>query len=131
MPIFKKRKKQENNLSNDWLSYSNEGELAIDAYETDKEFIICSTIAGVKAKDLDISLEEDMLIIKGHREKPEDSDEKKSYIQQECFWGPFSKKIILPEKVDISQAKATIKEGILFLRIPKEKKGDANKIKIN
>jgi len=111
------------------LSRNNEGELAIDAYETEKEFIIESTIAGITAKDLDISIEDDMLIIKGKREKPERKG-KKNYFQQECFWGPFSKKIILPETVKITQAKATVKNGILSLNIPKTKKRGTKKIAI-
>ena len=119
----------ETNSEEELLPKESEGELAIDAYETPKEFIIQSTIAGVGSNNLDISVEEDMLIIRGRREKPQEI-EKENYFQQECFWGPFSKKIILPEKVKIAQAKATVKNGILTLRIPKAGKRTTEKIAI-
>jgi HSP20 family protein len=128
MSIFKKKK--EISQTKDWFSLDNEGELTIDAYETDKDFVIQSTIAGVSAKDIEISVEEDMLIIKGTREKPKETEEEKNYFQQECFWGAFSKKIILPEKINISQTKAVVKNGILTLHIPKTKKSIAQKVTI-
>lgn len=121
--MFKKSNSKKIEKSNDqnqdqWLPENNEGELAIDAYETEKEIVIQSTIAGISASDLDISTEDDMLIIKGSRNKP-DCEEAKNYFHQECYWGPFSKKIILPEKAKIESAKATVTNGILTLRIPK------------
>jgi len=113
-----------------WLSQNNnEGELAIDAYETDKEIVIQSTIAGISASDLDISAEDDMLIIKGSRQKP-DNEGAKNYFQQECYWGPFSKKIILPEKAKIASAKAEVKNGVLTLKIPKAQTASKKKIAI-
>jgi len=136
MSIFKKKKAitDENPCPSslkeqEWLTPNHEGELAIDAYETEKELVIQSTIAGVSSKDLDISVEDDMLVIRGKREKPK-TDEKKNYFQQECFWGLFSKKMLLPEKVKITQAKATIKNGVLCLRIPKASKRISKKIAI-
>jgi len=59
MPIFKKKHKKTE--TKEWLSSTNEGELTIDAYETKNDFVIVSTIAGVNAKDIDISIEDDML----------------------------------------------------------------------
>lgn len=129
MSIFKKRKK-EVSQTKEWFSLDNEGELAIDAYETEKDFVIQSAVAAVAAKDIEISAEEDMLIIKGSRQKPENGDSEKNYFQEECFWGAFSKKIILPEKVDIGQAKAVVKDGVLTLRIPKIKKNASQKVTI-
>ncbi len=128
MAIFKNKKPKRE--TKEWLSSSDEGELTIDAYETKNNFVIISTIAGVSAKDLDISVEDDMLIIKGKREKPKTSEKDKNYFQKECFWGPFSKKIILPEKVNISKAKATIKDGILVLKVPKSNSQSSKKIQI-
>jgi len=137
MAIFRRKKiedslideNREKDSEEQWLSDNIEGELAIDAYETEKEFVIESTIAGVESKNLDISIEEDMLTIRGKRERSENI-EKRNYFQKECFWGKFSKKIILPEKVKITQAKATIKNGVLILRIPKANKKTTKKISI-
>jgi len=134
--MFKRKKidsdliKESGTTSEDkWSSRDNEGELAIDAYETDKEFVVQSTIAGISAKDLDISVEDDMLTIRGKREKPI-NNENRNYLHQECFWGPFSKRIILPEKVKITQAKATVKNGILTLKIPKASSTTTKKISV-
>ncbi|MBU1045546.1 Hsp20/alpha crystallin family protein [Patescibacteria group bacterium] len=132
--MFKKSKleqteKQGKQPQEEWLSQNSEGELAIDAYETDKEIVIQSTIAGISASDLDISAEDDMLIIKGSRQKPDDEGVK-NYFQQECYWGPFSKKIILPEKAKIASAKAEVKNGVLTLRIPKAQTVSKKKIAI-
>jgi len=62
-------------------------------------------------------LEKDILTIKGIREKP--FDEEGDYFSQECYWGPFSREIILPAEVDPNQATAKMKEGVLTIRIPK------------
>jgi len=128
MSIFKK--KHQKVQQKEFLSSPEEGELAIDAYETKKDFVIISTIAGINSKDLDVSVEDDMLIIKGKREKPKSPDKDRSYFQKECFWGSFSKKIILPEKIKIAKAQANIEDGVLTLRIPKSKSSSTTKIKI-
>ena len=128
MSIFKKKSKK---IQQRALPGSpEEGELAIDAYETKNDFVIVSTIAGVSSKNLDISVEDDMLIIKGKREKPKSPDKDRSYFQKECFWGNFSKRIILPEKVKISKAQADIEDGVLTLKIPKARTSSSTKIKI-
>ena len=76
-------------------------------------------------------MEEDMLIIQGKRTKQETiEDKKKNYFYQECFWGSFMKKLILPEEVDISKTKANMKDGILTLRIPKKRSKGGKEIKI-
>lgn len=106
-----------------------EGELAIDVYETDGDFVIQSTIAGVKAEDLDITIENDIVTVKGSREK-QTTEETKKYYYQECYWGTFQRQVILPEEVDGSQAEAKIKDGVLTLRIPKIIKIQKRKISI-
>ena len=65
-------------------SYVEEGKLPIDCYEIDTEYIIRAAIAGVKQEDLDISIVNDLLTIKGNREEPETVDEK-NYIKKECY----------------------------------------------
>jgi len=94
------------------------GELVIDIFETNKEFVVLAAIAGIQIKDIDITLEKDMLIIQGIRENPFQQIEKK-YLCQECYWGPFSRKIVLPDDLDINKANAQIEKGILTIKIPK------------
>ncbi len=106
-----------------------EGELAVDVYQTKKEIVIQSAIAGVEAEDLDISVENDVVEIKGKREEMY-SNEEKNYFYQECYWGSFRRRIILPEEVDNSRATAELKQGILVIRIPKIQKNQKRKIAI-
>jgi HSP20 family protein len=101
----------------DWLDQEF-GQLTIDLYQTDKEVVIQSAIAGVEPEDLDISIEDDLLIIKGKREK-KFAQEKKNYFYQECFWGEFSREVILPVEVDNSRVEASMDQGVLTIRIPK------------
>ncbi len=99
----------------DWLE--PEGELTIDVYQTETELVIQSAIAGVKPEDLDISMERDVITIKGNRQKP--FEEEGDYFAQECYWGPFSREVILPAEVDPERTEAVMKDGILTIRIPK------------
>lgn len=100
----------------DWLK--SKGQLAVDVYQTDTDFCIQAPIAGVNQENLDIAIENEMLIIKGEREEP-NQDKEKKYFYQECYWGPFSREIILPEDIDPEKIKASLKGGILLVTIPK------------
>ena len=113
--------------SSDWMKA--EGQLAVDVYQTETEFCVQAPIAGVDPEDINISIENEMLIIKGDRREPEQNKEK-SYFYQECYWGPFSRQIILPEDVDIQRVKATLKKGILTIKIPRVRKIKKKKIVI-
>jgi len=111
----------------DWLD--SEGELTVDVYQTDKEIVIQSAIAGVEPEDLDISIEKDMVTIKGKREKQFEEKER-NYFYQECYWGRFSRKIILPAEVNSSKISASMKNGILCIRIPKIEAKKKTKISV-
>ncbi|MDO8530092.1 MAG: Hsp20/alpha crystallin family protein [bacterium] len=98
--------------------FNPEGELVVDVFETNADFVVVAAIAGVQIKDLDISVEKDMMVIKGDRVDPHDHPEKK-YFYQECYWGPFSRKIVLPENIDTEAANAQMDKGMLVVKIPK------------
>lgn len=95
----------------------SEGQLAVDVYQTESELVIQSAIAGVKPNELDISVEGDLVIIRGERKRP--AEEGEDYFSQECYWGSFSRKIILPVEVDPGRIDASLKDGILTIRMPK------------
>ncbi len=109
--------------------FESEGQLAIDVYQTENDFIIQSAIAGVKAENLDLVLEGDRVTIKGSREKP--NAEEGDYFTQECYWGLFSREVILPVEVDPNRAAAEIKEGILTIRIPMIQREKRRKIVVS
>jgi HSP20 family protein len=112
----------------DWME-EYEGQLAIDAYQTAEEVIVKAPIAGVKPDDLEISITDEVVSIKGERKDFEEIV-KDNYFCQECYWGSFSRSYVLPVAVDSEQAQASLKNGILTIRIPKQEKTKTRVIKI-
>lgn len=100
------------------LSEEGEGQLVVDVYQAPTEFVVEATIAGVKPDDLNIDATNESITIRGERKKDvriSDGD----YLYQECFWGRFSRSIILPEEIDPDKAESNIKNGVLTIRLPK------------
>ena len=108
---------------------SNEGQLTIDVYQTENDVVIKSTIAGVKPEDLDVSINNDMVTIKGERTSEEEVSEE-NYYYQECYWGGFSRSVVLPVDVVSEKAEASLKNGILTIRLPKASSNKAKKIQV-
>lgn len=120
----------ENEEENDWIHDDfEEGQLSVDVYETPKDIIIKSTIAGVKPEDIDISINNDMLTIKGKREEEQEIKEE-NYLYKECYWGSFSRSIILPTEIHANKIDAQLENGILTVTLPKVKTKKDVKIKV-
>lgn len=94
------------------------GQLAVDVFQTKDKVVIKAPIAGVNPNDLDIAISDDVVTIKGDR-IDESVVEKEHYYVQECFWGSFSRSVILPTSTVPEQAEATLKNGVLTIEIPK------------
>lgn len=112
-----------------WLEDAEEGQLSIDVYQTPKEIIIKSTIAGVKPTDIDIAINNDMLTIRGKREmgnEVKDGD----YLFRECYWGAFSRSIILPVEIQAEKIDASLENGVLTVILPKAKPAKEISIKV-
>lgn len=113
----------------EWLADKFEGQLAVDVYQTEDDIVIQSTLAGVRVEDIDIAVNNDMVTIRGIRQRdsqvrPED------YFYQECYWGGFSRSIILPVDVRSDRVEATLKNGVLTVILPKADKPRAKSIKV-
>ncbi len=106
-----------------------EGQLTIDVYQTENDIVIKSTIAGVKPEDLDVSINNDMVTVKGER-KNEEEVENGNYYYQECYWGSFSRSVLLPVDVIPEKADASLKNGILTIRLPKADTTKTKKIQV-
>lgn len=106
-----------------------EGQLTIDVYQTENDIVIKSTIAGVKPEDLDVSINNDMVTVKGER-KNEEVVENGNYYYQECYWGSFSRSVLLPVDVIPEKADAALKNGILTIRLPKADTTKTKKIQV-
>ena len=126
-PEEKNEKAEKAEAKRDWKV--SEGQLAVDIYETEEDLVLQTAIAGVEADSLDISLEKDLLIVKGERKNPA-KETKKNYFVEECYFGSFSREVILPREIDPSHTKASMEEGILTIRMPKIERDKKRKIVI-
>ncbi len=103
------------------------GQLSVDVYETNTDLIIISPLAGVKLADINLSIQNDVLTLTGHR-KLEQQFKEEDYLIQECFWGEFSRSIVLPDGIDQNRIQASFKDGILKISIPKTTSNSKNKL---
>lgn len=122
--------KETKDLANadDWMDEYG-GQLAIDAYQTNDSLIVKAPIAGVNHEGLDISITNEMITIKGQR-KEEQEIVREDYFCQECYWGGFSRSYMLPIAVDADKAEASLKNGILTIKIPKLEKTKTRTVKV-
>lgn len=111
-----------------WLE-EYEGQLAIDAYQTNEYVIVKAPIAGVKPQDLEISITDEVVTVKGQRHQ-EVTNTEADYFCQECYWGSFSRSYVLPIPVDADKAQANLKDGILTITIPKQEKAKTRILKV-
>lgn len=113
----------------DMYPEEQEGELSVDVYQTESEIIIEAMVAGVKPEDLHLNITRDMVTIKGRRAGNESVSED-DYFYRELYWGAFTRTILLPHEIDIEQAEAVEKHGLLIIRMPKLDKARSTKLKI-
>lgn len=117
----------------DWLDQAEspeyEGQLAIDVYQTDESVIIQAPIAGVQPDHLEISITDDVISIRGERYQ-EQSIPEENYFAQECYWGTFSRSYLMPMLIEADSAKASLKNGILTVTIPKQAKAKTRIVKV-
>ena len=106
-----------------------EGQLTIDVYQTPNDIVIESAIAGVNPEDLDVNVSTDSITIRGSRHRDKKAQEE-DYLYQECYWGRFSRSVILPQEVDPDGATVTLKNGILTVRLPKINRKKTKKLKV-
>lgn len=94
-----------------------EGQLAVDVFETDEELVVVATMAGTKPEDIELHLQNDFLTIRGERRRPIAGPARAFY--EECYWGRFSRTIVLPMDVKSEMARSEYKNGVLTVSLPK------------
>jgi HSP20 family protein len=137
--IFKKNKSNSYKIPNSnepeehsliWADTElSEGQLLVDVYQTPEEIIVKSTMAGVRPENLSISLNRDILTIKGKREYDKSINDN-DYFLRECYFGSFSRTIILPEEVNEKKMEAILENGVLTIILKKTHKEQSVKVKI-
>lgn len=105
------------------------GQLSVDVINQPDEIVIRAMVAGVKPHDLDVQISRDMVTITGTREELEEISEQ-DYYHRELYWGSFSRNILLPEEVDVEEAAAEEKHGLLELHLPKIDKHKKTKLQV-
>lgn len=108
---------------------SEEGQLAVDVYQTPEDIVIKTMVAGVRPEDLDISITRDMVTIKGTRESANEATED-NFFFKELYWGTFTRTIVLPQEIEVEGAEAVEKHGLLIIRLPKIDKGRQTKLRV-
>jgi HSP20 family protein len=101
----------------------------VDVIDRESEVVVKAEIPGIEKKDLDISVGEDTVTIKGETRR-EEKEEKGDYYRCEISRGAFSRTVALPATVDGSRAKASFKDGVLELTLPKTEKARRHSVKV-
>ena len=112
-------------------------QLNVDVYQTENTIVIYAQSAGADMNDVNVSIEgdADIVLIEGRRIRPEylvfpKKKEQGAYFAEECVWGDFYRRIILPESVEIEKAEAKIKNGVLILMLPLLKSSEKEKVRL-
>lgn len=102
---------------------------AIDMFESDSEVVVKAELPGLTAKDIDVTVDDDMLTIRGERKFSREAKEE-NYYRLERRYGAFERTLPLPSTIQKNKAKASFKEGVLEIRMPKAKGVEAKRVKV-
>jgi HSP20 family protein len=105
------------------------GQLAVDVYETKEKLIVKGRVAGVNKNDLDVSISDNTLTVKGTLSSGVEEGVE-NYFLQECYWGEFSRSIVLPVQVKEDEIEAVLKDGVLTISFSKVKQDTVKKIQV-
>lgn len=94
-----------------------EGQLLVDMFETDDAIVVRSFVAGVEPENIEISMRDDMLTIRGTRTDIEEIHDDR-FFHRECHWGTFSRSVIIPKAIDAGRIRALFKHGVVTVILP-------------
>jgi HSP20 family protein len=102
---------------------------AVDIKEEPDRYVLRADVPGVESKDIEITLEDGVLTIKGERTL-EDKEERQGYKRVERAYGSFYRRFTLPDTADADRVSATGKNGVLEVTIPKQEKVQPRRIEV-
>jgi HSP20 family protein len=105
------------------------GQLAVDVYETKERLVVKARTAGVNKNELDVSIADNQLTIRGTLSAGNE-DDVENYFLQECYWGEFSRTIALPVPVKEEEIEAVLKDGVLTISFGKVKQDTVKRIQV-
>jgi HSP20 family protein len=92
--------------------------LAVDVSETDKAYTVSAELPGMKEKDIEVSVSDDMLVIKGQKEQEREEKDKSHYLSERSY-GSFQRMFSLPRDTEASKIEARYQNGVLTVSVPK------------
>ncbi|MFH0873269.1 MAG: Hsp20/alpha crystallin family protein [Candidatus Komeilibacteria bacterium] len=110
-----------------WIN--EEDKLPIDVYQDESFIYLKSPVPGADVKDIDITIENDLITVRVHRQE-EETISQEDYYFQECFWGSLSRSIILPTEIDANAVRASLRSGILTITLPKINRSTGTKVSV-
>lgn len=113
----------------EWADAEMPGQLAVDVYETKQKLIVKARTAGVNKNELDVSISDNQLTIKGTLSAGTEENVE-NYFLQECYWGEFSRTIALPVPVKEDEIEAVLKDGVLTISFSKLQQDTVKKIQV-
>jgi HSP20 family protein len=105
------------------------GQLAVDVYETKEKLVVKGRVAGVNKSELDVSISDNTLTVRGTLNAGEEEGVE-NYFLQECYWGEFSRSLVLPVPVKEEEIEAVLKDGVLTISFAKLKQDTVKKIQV-
>ena len=107
------------NEAQNWQEKEHEGQLTVDVVDNGEELLVIAPMAGARVEDISLHLHNDLLTIRGKRLSP--AGELANNFCQECYWGSFSRTIVLPTDVKADAVHSEYRSGVLVIRLPKVK----------
>jgi HSP20 family molecular chaperone IbpA len=107
------------NMHNERDHETDIGQIAVDILDCPDEIVIIAPIAWVDPSDIDIGLSRNILTLSGNRAQGKIYLDAKRMLIEECFYGAFSRSIILPENLGFDQIKANVDHNVIQIHIPK------------
>jgi HSP20 family protein len=115
--------------NDEWDEEPVAGQLAVDVYETKEKLVVKGRVAGVNKSELDVSISDNTLTIRGTLSAGNEEGVE-NYFLQECYWGEFSRSIVLPVPVKEDEIEAVLKDGVLTVSFAKVKQDTVKKIEV-
>jgi HSP20 family protein len=103
---------------------------SVDIFEEGDNVVVKAELPGIKKEDVDVSMTDNVISISGEKKK-EEKVERKNYYREERSYGSFTRSFRLPMEVQTDKAKASFKEGVLEIRIPKTEEAKKREKKVS
>lgn len=110
-------------------SEEEDGQLTLDIYDEGDNIAVQAFVGGSRPEDIDVEITDDAVTIQGKRMRSHEVKDEHFYYR-ELYWGKFSRSVILPQEVVSDEAEATMKNGLLTIKLPKRDRHKTQKLRV-